>query len=177
MTEMWNRLKVSRNASRVIEALKIIDPRVEDIFFEVTDSSERLLNPNSGIRVGLQNHQSLVPLGTLGNGMSHLLHLAVVLVHMSDGFATVDEVETGLHYSLMADLWELVVKTAVESNTQVFATTHSADCIRGLGYFCEDHPEFQDQVSVHRIEPSLGQGIRLGGSEVVQAVEHEIEIR
>lgn len=41
----------------------------------------------------------------------------------------IDEFENGLHYTVQDRLWEIVFKLATDLNIQVFATTHSNDCI------------------------------------------------
>jgi 3-hydroxyisobutyrate dehydrogenase-like beta-hydroxyacid dehydrogenase len=40
----------------------------------------------------------------------------------------VDEIENGIHYSVMPDVWKFVLKLAKRLGVQVFATTHSKDC-------------------------------------------------
>jgi hypothetical protein len=113
----------------------------------------------------------------MGDGMRRLLALSISLIHTNKGYLLIDEIDTGLHYSIMAKMWELVVRTAKDSNIQVFATTHSADCVRGLGVLCKTFPELRAVVSAQKIVSDLEQSVTLTGSEVVNALEHEIEIR
>ena len=56
--------------------------------------------------------------------MRRLLALAISLIQAKGGYLIVDEIDTGFHYSIMARMWELVVRTAQDSNIQVFAATH-----------------------------------------------------
>lgn len=51
-----------------------------------------------------------------------------------------DEVENGVHWSVMPDLWRLVFRLALELNVQVFATTHSRDCIGGFATVWRERP-------------------------------------
>jgi len=44
----------------------------------------------------------------------------------------IDEIENGVHHTLLADLWKSVFCAAREHNLQVFATTHSWDCLKGF---------------------------------------------
>lgn len=89
----------------------------------------------------------------------------------------VDEIDTGLHYSVMSEMWELVVKTAIKSNIQIFATTHSLDCIRGLATLCESHPEFASEIRLHKIEPQLEESVGLSADQILIAEELDIEVR
>lgn len=72
------------------------------------------------------------PLGNLGEGMNRMLALAIGLVRSADGILLVDEIENGLHYSVQPDLWRMIFETAQELNVQVFATTHSYDCVQAF---------------------------------------------
>jgi AAA15 family ATPase/GTPase len=42
----------------------------------------------------------------------------------------VDEIENGLHYSVMPKIWEGIAKAAREFDCQVIATTHSYECLQ-----------------------------------------------
>ena len=102
----------------------------------------------------------------MGDGMVRLFHLALALVNSKGGILLVDEIENGLHYSVHEDLWKLVFKTARDLNVQVFATTHSWDCIEAFQRAaCED-------------ESSEGYLIRLGWrkDEVVATVYDENDL-
>jgi AAA15 family ATPase/GTPase len=41
----------------------------------------------------------------------------------------IDEIDLGLHHSIQKKLWEIIFKFSKELNVQVFATTHSHDCV------------------------------------------------
>ena len=58
-----------------------------------------------------------------------------------DGILLIDEIESGLHYSALLDVWKLIFKTAKDLNVQVFATTHSKDCIEAFTQAAVDSPE------------------------------------
>ena len=57
-----------------------------------------------------------------------------------------DEIDTGLHYSVMTSLWKLVIATAARLDIQVFATTHSNNCIRALIQATSECPGAVDDV-------------------------------
>ena len=64
--------------------------------------------------------------------MNRLLGLSMALASAQNGLLLVDEVETGLHYSILPKVWQLIFQTAARLNIQVFATTHSWDCIEAF---------------------------------------------
>ena len=109
--------------------------------------------------------------------MRRLLALSLSLVRTGDGYLLIDEIDTGLHFSVMEKLWKLVVNTARESNVQVFATTHSYDCIQGLAALVDSSPGLASEVSVQKIENSLKNAVSLDAEQIRVAVRQEIEIR
>jgi AAA15 family ATPase/GTPase len=48
------------------------------------------------------------------------------------GFFLIDEFENGLHYSIQEKVWELLFEMAERYKIQIFATTHSWDCIESF---------------------------------------------
>ena len=58
--------------------------------------------------------------------------MAIALISAKGGVLLIDEIDTGLHYTVMADMWKLIAQTAAELDVQVFATTHSSDCVTAL---------------------------------------------
>jgi AAA15 family ATPase/GTPase len=77
------------------------------------------------------------------------LGISLALVNAKDGILLIDEFENGLHYSVLPGLWRLVFHIANHLNVQVFATTHSWDCIEAF------------QQAVHEVAESEGLLIRL----------------
>ena len=178
---MWNNVLRDKREGEVRKAMQILEPRLEDIVFQTGEITYRhpaqSFAGRSGVLVSLAGGRRRVPMGSMGDGMRRLLALSISLIHARGGFLIVDEIDTGFHYSIMAKMWELVVRIAEESKIQVFATTHSADCVRGLGILCKQSPELREAVSVHKIESDLGNSVRFSGADILNAIEHDIELR
>jgi AAA15 family ATPase/GTPase len=49
-----------------------------------------------------------------------------------NGILLIDEFENGLHYSIQEKIWGYIFDLAEKLNIQVFATTHSWDCIESF---------------------------------------------
>src|SRR5205814_874951 len=73
-----------------------------------------------------------LPLSTLGDGMQRTLAIALALTNTKDGMLLIDEFENGLYYSLQPDVWRFIFRLARQLNVQVFAATHSLDCIQAF---------------------------------------------
>jgi AAA15 family ATPase/GTPase len=93
----------------------------------------------------------------MGDGMWRMLTMAMAITQAKGGVLLVDEIDTGLHYTAMADMWNLICKSAKEFQVQVFATTHSYDCVHSLATICTPQMDPNHRVSIQRIEIGKGQ--------------------
>lgn len=109
--------------------------------------------------------------------MRRLLALSLALASAAEGFLLIDEIDTGLHWSIMEDMWNLVVDAARTASIQVFATTHSLDCIVGLAGLLKKRPDLSDAVSIQKIERQLDHSVSFGTDDIVTATDLSIELR
>jgi len=176
LRQMWNNVVIEGREDEVVRAMRVLEPRTESVFF-LTAERDWYLHGSAGVLLGVKGEQQRHPIGSYGEGMTRLLTLALAMVSAKGGVLLVDEIDTGLHYSVLGDMWRLVVEAARQTNVQVFATTHSYDCLRGLAWVCENHPNLSDEVSVQKIEPSLEKAVALGAEEIVLSIAQGTEMR
>jgi hypothetical protein len=171
IAKLWDKINLSPKEDIVIEALKIIVPDVERVGFSISPGMNT-------IKLKLKNQQELIPLSSMGNGMNRILILAMALVSTEKGVLLIDEIETGLHYEAQLDMWRLVLKTAQDLDVQVFATTHSWDCIAA---FKEALQEIEDQsvAKLFRLDSKYGKlrAVEYDAEEIRIAVDQGIEVR
>ena len=103
--------------------------------------------------------------------------MRLALVGLDHGFLLIDEIDAGIHWTIMEDVWRLLVQVARKSDVQIFATTHSYDCIRGLGSLVRSRPELSGEISLQKLHPSLEQAVSFVGEQIAVAVEQQIELR
>lgn len=173
---MWDSIIIDGEEGDVVRAMQILEPDLASIAFLSAERSSPS-DPRGGVVVGFRGEPQRRPLGSYGEGMRRLLTLAVALARTKNGVLLIDEVDTGLHYSILGDVWSLIVETAVRNNVQVFLTTHSLDCLRALGWFCGARPDLAAEVSVQKIERRLDEAVALDASQIQIAVEQDIEVR
>jgi len=65
----------------------------------------------------------------LGDGAKKLINTFISLYSAKDGILLVDEIDNGIHYTQLDDLWKIILTIAEKQKVQVFATTHSKECI------------------------------------------------
>lgn len=136
ITRLWDEIALTRVESEIIRALRIIAPDVEAV--NIVGRGER---PSQVVaKVRRKQDPEPIPLRSLGEGMSRLFGLSLALVNARNGLLLIDEIESGLHYSVQYEVWKLILQMAQTLNVQVFATTHSWDCIRAFQQALNDDP-------------------------------------
>ncbi|MFH1113766.1 MAG: ATP-binding protein [Pseudomonadota bacterium] len=133
---LWDKVVLTDWESVVLDALGIISPGIDRI--SLIESNRR--SPGSRValvrRSGLQSPE---PLKSLGDGMNRIFEMALALVNSRGGVLLVDEVENGIHYSVQQELWSFVFEMAQRLGCQIFATTHSWDCIEAFQRVASSH--------------------------------------
>lgn len=128
----WDSIALTEAEETVKDAMKIILPEFENLIF-VNDST---YGESKAIRriakVKIKDWSYPVPLNSLGDGMLRILQLVLKIFPAKGGFFLIDEFENGLHYSVQEKIWELLFDMAQKLDIQVFATTHSWDCIESF---------------------------------------------
>ena len=169
MQELWNRIALTDEEVQVIDALRIIDPTIERLAF---------LGPSNrfepGIFLKIKDSDDRIPIGSLGDGIKRLLALILAITESPNGLVTIDEIDTGLHHTVLDEMWKLVIRTAMRLNVQVFATTHSHDCVR---CFSELQEDLSGQVALMRIESGSSRSTSYAGDELRLAASEDMELR
>jgi len=120
-SERFGKLEIMGRQDVLLQALQVIEPRLRRLATVVASGLPMIHG-----EIGLGR---LVPLPFMGEGMGRLASLVVAVGNASNGVVLVDEVENGLHHSILPKVWRAIGEVARAFNTQVFTTTHSLECI------------------------------------------------
>jgi len=117
-----------------------------------------------------------IPIPLLGGGINKYLGILLGIQYAAGGVALIDEMENGFFYKSLPQVWYGVVKACLETNTQVFLTTHSLECLRAALPTIKGN---ENQFSLIRMERREGQCVPrvFTGHEFAAAIEQEIEFR
>ena len=75
------------------------------------------------------NLSQFIDMYEMGHGLKRYITIVSSLIVNRNGYLFLDEIENGIHYSNLDKLWEIILTISKEQNVQVFATTHSKECI------------------------------------------------
>lgn len=151
----------------IVDALRLIEPSVVDFVFT---GSEMLVD------VGLSER---IPVNLLGDGARKMVSILTTIYNCRDGVLLIDEIDNGFHYSVLSDLWKILLNTATINNVQLFVTTHDLDTIKGLVTAAKTTGT-EDTISSYRLQKLSDGELRpyiLNVNGLEYAVEQEIEIR
>ena len=176
VVRLFDDVVLTENEEHVTQALRMIEPAVERIASVVIDRGSHFREAPGGVFIKLRKSGNRIPIGSTGDGMWRMLGLALALANVKGGVLLVDEIDTGLHYSVMADMWRMVSERAAALKVQVFATTHSRDCYESLAAVAEPGLP-SPKITIQRIEPHREQAIRFNDEAVAAAAERGIEAR
>jgi len=163
--DRYGDLEVRREQDQVLQILRIIEPQLQDI-----RNIKSILHADIGT-------PRLIPLPLMGGGMVRLANLAMNIGNAPNGVVLVDEIENGFHHSVMPKIWKAIAVAARESNTQIFATTHSWECIRAAheAFASEEEYDFR----LHRLgwlDGKIGR-VTYDKGTLAASLKHELEVR
>jgi len=165
----FSELTKAGHEQRILRTLRIVEPGLKGLELLV-DEGALLLHG----RVGLPQP---VPLPEMGDGIRRLGSLVLELGVCGNGVLLVDEVENGLHYSVLEDVWRVIAEAARQFNVQVFATTHSRECV---GAATEAFKESKsDELAFYRLVNIDGkiENTRYESETLADAIETGWEVR
>lgn len=171
VARLWNEIVLSPTEGLVIEALRLIDRRVQRC---------ALIGEPAVPHVLLEGMDHPLPIAAMGDGMGRLFNLAVLLAASRNGVVCIDDIDIGLHYTVLEALWRFVLAIAEQLDVQVFATTHSRESIEafaaamagrgdGLGQVIK---LYRSKAEPHRVEAAC-----FGHERLELALSSDLEVR
>jgi hypothetical protein len=124
---LWDKASLADKDELLLDWLRFVEPEVRDLRY--------ISDPESGIDLPylkINSDRGRTPLASMGDGMTRLFHIGLAMANASGGILLIDEFENGLHWEVQEQLWKALFEAANHFGVQVFATTHSTDCIRGF---------------------------------------------
>ena len=130
--DVWARISMTNREDTILEALRITNERVKKFNFIKVNAHTYLP------MILLEGESAKMPLSEMGDGMTHILNIIIALLDCEDGILLLDEAESGLHYLAQFKLWKMIFELANKYNVQIFATTHSNDCVKAFAENVDD---------------------------------------
>ena len=114
-------VRAPRDERQLESMLGSVDPRIKSVRLDAVDGK-----PLVAVDIGLSER---VPLPQAGQGIYRLVAIFSELLGNKPNVCLIDEIENGIHYSAHASVWKGIAEVAERLEIQVFATTHSRECL------------------------------------------------
>ncbi|MFS8065494.1 MAG: AAA family ATPase [Byssovorax sp.] len=120
----FSSLKQAGHEAQLATLLHEIDAHVSGV---------ELLSPSGTqaelfVRLAHQDGPSL-PMSMMGEGFQRCFKIGVSAIEDDRTVLFVDEIDNGLHHSALKPVWSWLANVSAKGTLQVFATTHSEECI------------------------------------------------
>ena len=117
----YERVTSQFKEDELLKSMNLLDDRIE-----------KLNIINDMLQVKLTTLSSYIPINELGDGFCRVVEILMNLYISKDKVILIDEIENGIHYSKIKDVWRDIIVTCRENDIQLFATTHSKEFIEVL---------------------------------------------
>jgi hypothetical protein len=145
-------------------------------FTRTTDLSIEVSAGLSMLFIALKDMPEKIPISLASGGMNKLAALLLAPAVQPGGIVLIDEIEAGFYYKRLPLIWESLYEIAEHYNSQIFASTHSAECLEAAAAIAEKHPK--DFMVIRPVMEDGESKIRqFDGSRFVNAIEEQIDIR
>ena len=150
-----------------------VDPRIKKI--RVDPGTDQNNDGNQVIvDIGLSE---LMPLTQTGQGVNRLMSILADIIGESPDVLLIDEIENGLHHSVQQQIWTGLAEAAEKLNVQIFATTHSNECLRAANNAFQSRPNYDFSViQLFRVKSGV-QGRVLDKRHIEAAISGDIDLR
>lgn len=169
VTEKLSQIIIDKKETEVVEALRLLEPRIRDL---------QLVDKKIMVDIGFP---SRLPINVLGDGVRKVLSILLAIHTASGGALMIDEIDNGLHYSVMPKLWEVIMHACKKQNTQLFVSTHSADLVRALVEVTNKEEEMDEtSVSAYKLikkDDDELVALRYDKKTLSYAITQEMEVR
>jgi hypothetical protein len=131
------------------------EDRIENLLLEIDDRVKRVRafpdeqSNQPVLHIGLQSGPAL-PAPQFGQGFNRLLRIYSAILAAEARVFLIDEMETGLHHSVLPLFWKGLAALARREGVQIFATTHSREAIFAAHRVFSKEPEYN--FAYHRLE-------------------------
>jgi len=169
IAEQFGELEVEKKEDFLLNILRLIEPKLKRLSTVLLGQVPML---HADIGIG-----KLIPMAFLGDGIVRLTRIILWMIHTAGGVLFVDEVENGFHYSRLRQIWSAIATGAKQSDVQVFATTHSRECIVAAHQAFSE--TFDYDFRLHRLERTDGgvRAVTYDQEALEGAIESGFEVR
>ena len=166
----FGRFQLEGKDEEILRFIRPLEPRLE-VLTLIT------VNNIPVIHAYIDGMNRPVPVQFLGEGLNRMLGLVLSMNEASGGLLLIDEIENGLHHSVQEEVFSMLLELAKSFDVQIFATTHSDECIRAAYRALRKHEP--QELAFYRFDRVSGEvkTVSFDDEMLETAIEFDMEIR
>lgn len=169
LAQIYSTLRTASTHFDLVGSLRVIDERIRGLEILVTGGQSSLHADIDGV--------GPIPISLLGGGPVSLASYILGIVQARGGALMIDEIEAGIHWTMLKHLWSSIAAAAAAYDVQVFATTHSRECLLAAAEALEDSPETLVLHRLHRDGPAAVEVTSYDKSRLDMGLELNLDLR
>ena len=150
---IYETLRTKQEKEILLNALKVVNDKIVGIDFRGSFNDLK-----SVFLIIYEDQDEFFPLNFMGDGFKRIFYIVLKMLSLRGKRILIDEIEIGVHYSKMKDFWVNIFKVCKELDVQLFATTHSNECIEA---FMEASKEINEKnIRLIRLQENKDKSIK-----------------
>jgi len=137
----FNNIQIKKQTNKIIGVLRQIEPLLDNLSL----GADGIIYCDIGL-------DRLMPINVMGDGIFRILSIILAISDTKNGIVLIDEVENGFYHSSQEILWNAIFESAKEFNVQIFATTHSLECVKAFSSSYSRLEKDNDEIRLYRVE-------------------------
>lgn len=167
LADFYSVLSKQNKEGEFVSALKEQFPQITSVSIETDAGTNTLF-------VSLPWLERKVPMALVSHGANAITSLLLSIAQTPNGVACIDEIESGLYHARLHKMWEQVATFAEKYETQIFASTHSQECLQAAADALD--PNKFTLVQTSRANGML-KATLVDGADVTTGIKHGLEVR
>ena len=165
-----SRLSIEKRSGEIIKAIRTHFPFISEI------TSETPIPGMGTLYADLKSLPRKIPLSLVSGGISRLFTMMLSIIQYEGGVVLIDEIENGIFHEQYPLIWKTLVDLAKHHDTQLFISTHSLECLRGLLPSIKDN---EKEILLLRLERENGSSkiTPIEGKFIEAAIEQGFDVR
>jgi len=119
---------------------------------KIIDIQTRVLFGKDQLTVATSRNSNFHSITQYGSGFVRVIRVILEIMTGSSKCLMIDEIDTGVHFLKMKDLWVTIFRLVKQMGIQIFASTHSSDCIKALMEAAEEYSEIKSGLRLIELE-------------------------
>ena len=153
IVDLYNSLTTKKDKEDLIQVLKVIFPLIIDVEYKI--EFKQIFDT---FIFSFKDKDEFIPLNYLGDGFKRIFYIILKVLSLKGKRIMIDEIETGIHHSRQKDFLKNIMLVCKELDVQLFATTHSEECINA---FYEASIELEQEKNIRLISLEEGKNEKI----------------